>query len=75
MQPIKISCPLCERLVNRVEVIRDYHRRGLNVTLWTHDHGLRCFIADDLLVDLDTEGDPSIPFEFIPINGAEVTSD
>lgn len=65
MPPIRIRCPLCERAVDQVVVTRDYYRRGLNITVWTHSGGLRCFIADDLYEDPSTLGDPDAPFEIV----------
>lgn len=71
MPPVKISCYLCERPVNKVVIARNYQRRGLNVTIWVHDDGVRCFVADDLYEDQSATGRPETPFEFMPLPAAD----
>jgi hypothetical protein len=48
--PIKMTCPLCEKPVYRVDHRRNYSKRGLNVTIWFHGDA-PCFVVDDLFPD------------------------
>lgn len=65
--PIKLRCPLCERVVNRIEQRRNYTREGVNVTIWRHGrHGeINCFIVDDLHEPED--GTTPTLFEITPV--------
>lgn len=65
--PIHLSCPLCERRVNRIEQRRNYPREGVNVTIWRHGRGgkINCFVVDDLHEPED--GSTPVLFEITPI--------
>jgi len=61
-----VACPLCERLVERVEVTRGYPRHGVAVTVWFHKGDQRCFIVDDHY-EGEEAGEPGTPFEIVPL--------
>lgn len=64
--PIKLTCPLCEKPVHRIEHKRDYTKKGLNATIWFHPP-TPCFVVDDLFPDDTKEAKPGALFEIIPL--------